>query len=69
MGGNMPRVSQSYKGESETMDTIQVIPAGQGEHFLLLGDVITIKAAGQGTSDRILVLENVVPSMTMRFAS
>jgi hypothetical protein len=51
------------------MDTIQVIPAGQGEHFLLLGDVITIKAAGQGTSDRILVLENVVPSMTMRFAS
>jgi mannose-6-phosphate isomerase-like protein (cupin superfamily) len=43
------------------METIHITPAGQGEHFLVLGDVATIKAAGQGTSGRILVLENVVP--------
>src|SRR5215207_9710400 len=49
------------KGASETMATIHITPAGQGEHFMLLGDLTMIKAAGQGTSDRILVLENVVP--------
>jgi mannose-6-phosphate isomerase-like protein (cupin superfamily) len=43
------------------MDTIQVTRAGEGEYFMVLGDLATIKAAGQGTSDRILVLENVVP--------
>jgi hypothetical protein len=43
------------------MATIHITPADQGEHFPLLGDLATIKVAGQGTSDRILVLENVVP--------
>ena len=43
------------------MKTIHINPAVQGEHFMLLGDIIKIKAAGQGTSGRILVIENVVP--------
>jgi mannose-6-phosphate isomerase-like protein (cupin superfamily) len=43
------------------METFHITPASQGEHFLVLGDVVTIKAAGQGSSGRILVLEVVVP--------
>ncbi len=33
------------------MATIQVTRAGQGEYFMVLDDLATIKAAGQGTFD------------------
>ena len=43
------------------METIQITPAGQGKHYLVGTDVISIKAAGSNTSDTMLVFEIVVP--------
>jgi mannose-6-phosphate isomerase-like protein (cupin superfamily) len=45
-----------------TMDTINVTRAGGGEHWLVGGDVTTIKASGRDTSGDLLVLEVTVPS-------
>jgi mannose-6-phosphate isomerase-like protein (cupin superfamily) len=42
--------------------TIHVTKAGQGEHWQILSDVTTIKAAGEATSDALLLLENLVPA-------
>jgi quercetin dioxygenase-like cupin family protein len=43
------------------METIHVTSAGQGEHLLVVTDVVTIKATGQETSGSILVVEVRVP--------
>jgi mannose-6-phosphate isomerase-like protein (cupin superfamily) len=43
------------------MDTIHITRVGQGEHWLVGTDVITIKASGQDTSGSLLVLEVTVP--------
>ncbi|MBD0256176.1 MAG: cupin domain-containing protein [Cytophagales bacterium] len=43
------------------MNTIHLTKAGDGEHYLLGNDVITVKARGQSTSGRQLVLEVLVP--------
>lgn len=39
------------------MESIRVTRAGEGEHFLIATDVITIKASGLNTSDRIVLIE------------
>jgi len=44
------------------MDTINVTRADQGEHWLVGTDVTTIKASGQDTSGKLLILEVTVPS-------
>jgi mannose-6-phosphate isomerase-like protein (cupin superfamily) len=43
------------------METIYVTQAGQGEHLLVVTDVVTIKASGQETSGNMLVVEVLVP--------
>ena len=43
------------------MDTIHVTRAGEGEHWLVVTDVTTIKASGRDTSGKVLVLEVNVP--------
>jgi mannose-6-phosphate isomerase-like protein (cupin superfamily) len=43
------------------METIHVTRAGHGEHFLVGPDMTTIKIASGAASDRMLVLEVVVP--------
>ena len=43
-----------------TMDTINVTGAGEGEHWLVGGDVTTIKASGRDTSGELLVLDVTV---------
>ena len=42
------------------MATIHVTPAAGGSHWLVGGDMITIKASGAATSGRLLVFEVVV---------
>ena len=42
------------------MDTINVTRAGEGEHWLVVTDVTTIKASGENTSGKLLVLEVTV---------
>jgi mannose-6-phosphate isomerase-like protein (cupin superfamily) len=44
------------------METIHLTPTGQGEHFLVVTDVVTIKASGRETSGQLLVLEVRVPA-------
>ena len=43
------------------MSTIRVTRAGEGEHWLVVTDVMTIKASGSDTSGKLLVLEVTVP--------
>lgn len=43
------------------MEVIHIAPAGQGEHWQVGTDVITIKASGENTSGRMLILEVLVP--------
>ena len=43
------------------MDTINVTRANEGEHWLVVTDVTTIKASGAETSGKLLVLEVTVP--------
>ena len=43
-----------------TMDTINVTGDGEGEHWLVGGDVTTIKASGRDTSGDLLVLDVTV---------
>jgi mannose-6-phosphate isomerase-like protein (cupin superfamily) len=43
------------------MNNIHVTKAHQGEHWLVVTDVITIKASGRHTSGNLLVLEVIVP--------
>ncbi|MBA2534326.1 MAG: cupin domain-containing protein [Rubrobacter sp.] len=43
------------------MNTIHVARAGEGEHWLVVTDVTTIKASAQDTSGKLLVLEVTVP--------
>ena len=43
------------------MDTIHVTRAGEGEHWLVVTDVTTIKAPGRNTSGKLLVIEVTVP--------
>ena len=43
------------------MDTVQVTRRGEGEHWLVVTDVTTIKASGADTSGRLLVLQVTVP--------
>ena len=45
----------------DTTDTINVTRADGGEHWLVGGDVTTIKASGRDTSGDLLVLEVTVP--------
>ena len=42
------------------MDTINVTRVGEGEHWLVVTDVTTIKASGENTSGKLLVLEVTV---------
>jgi mannose-6-phosphate isomerase-like protein (cupin superfamily) len=44
-----------------TVKTIHVAQAGQGEHLLVGTDVVTIKASGQETAGRMLIIEVRVP--------
>jgi mannose-6-phosphate isomerase-like protein (cupin superfamily) len=43
------------------MDTIHVTRAEEGEHWLVVTDVTTIKTSGQDTSGKLLVIEVTVP--------
>ena len=43
------------------MDAIHVTRASEGEHWLVVTDVTTIKASGGNTSGKLLVLEVTVP--------
>ena len=43
------------------MDTIHVSRADEGEHWLVVTDVTTIRASGRDTSGKLLVLEVTVP--------
>jgi mannose-6-phosphate isomerase-like protein (cupin superfamily) len=43
------------------MEEIHVTRADQGEHWLVVTEVTTIKASAQGTSGNLLVLEVTVP--------
>ena len=43
------------------METIHVTQASQGEHLLVVTDVVTIKASGQETSGKMLIVEVRVP--------
>jgi len=44
------------------MDTLHVTRAGEGEHWLVITDVTTVKASGRHTSGNLLVIEvNVSP--------
>ena len=43
------------------MDTVHVTRANEGDHWLVVTDVTTKKASGEGTSDKLLVLEVTVP--------
>ena len=43
------------------MDAIHVTRASEGEHWLVVTDVTTIKTSGRDTSGRLLVIEVTVP--------
>jgi mannose-6-phosphate isomerase-like protein (cupin superfamily) len=43
------------------MDTIHVTRAGEGEHWLVVTDVTTVRASGRHTSGNLLVIEVNVP--------
>lgn len=43
------------------METLHLTSAGQGEHLLVVTDVVTIKASGQATSGKLLIVEVRVP--------
>lgn len=43
------------------MDAIHVTRAGEGEHWLVVGEVTTVKASGRHTSGNLLVIEVNVP--------
>jgi mannose-6-phosphate isomerase-like protein (cupin superfamily) len=43
------------------MDTVHVTRTDEGEHWLVVTDVTTIKASGGNTSGKLLVLEVTVP--------
>ena len=43
------------------MDTVHVTRSEEGEHWLVVTDVTTIKASGGDTSGKLLVLEVTVP--------
>jgi mannose-6-phosphate isomerase-like protein (cupin superfamily) len=43
------------------MDTIYVTRADEGEHWLVVTDMTTIKASGRNTSGKLLVIEVTVP--------
>jgi mannose-6-phosphate isomerase-like protein (cupin superfamily) len=43
------------------MNTIHITRAGEGEHWLVLTDVTTVKASGRHTSGNLLVIEVNVP--------
>jgi mannose-6-phosphate isomerase-like protein (cupin superfamily) len=51
----------TIKERSIPMDTINVTRISEGEHWLVVGDVTTIKASGENTSGKLLVLEVTVP--------
>lgn len=44
-----------------TVDTVHLIRAGQGEHWLVGGETTTIKVSGRETAGGMLVLETGVP--------
>jgi hypothetical protein len=52
---------QTTKVRSIPMDTINVTRADEGETWLVVTDVTTIKASGAETSGKLLVLEVMVP--------
>src|SRR5215208_7513710 len=49
------------KERSISMVTINVTRTNEGEHWLVVTDVTTIKASGENTSGKLLVLEVTVP--------
>jgi mannose-6-phosphate isomerase-like protein (cupin superfamily) len=52
---------RTAKERSSSMDTINVTRAYEGEHWLVVSDVTTVKASGENTSGQLLVLEVTVP--------
>lgn len=44
------------------MDTIHITRAGEGEHWLVVTDVTTVRASGRHTSGNLLVIEVNVPA-------
>jgi mannose-6-phosphate isomerase-like protein (cupin superfamily) len=63
-GSALPGTMSAYrnqKGATETLETMHVTQAGQGEHLQVVTDVVTIKASGRDTSGKILMIEARVP--------
>jgi mannose-6-phosphate isomerase-like protein (cupin superfamily) len=52
---------RTAKERSISMDTINVTRAHEGEHWLVVSDVTTVKTSGENTSGQLLVLEVTVP--------
>ena len=52
---------RTTKVRSISMNTVNVTRADEGEHWLVVTDVTTIKASGENTSGKLLVLEVTVP--------
>jgi mannose-6-phosphate isomerase-like protein (cupin superfamily) len=54
---------QIFKSKGiKIMQTVDITPIGQGKHFLVGNDVVTLKATGLETSGNMLVMEVIVPS-------
>jgi mannose-6-phosphate isomerase-like protein (cupin superfamily) len=54
-------MEQANVRKEYSMDTIHVTRVDEGEHWLVVTDVTTIKASGRDTSGKLLVLEVTVP--------
>jgi mannose-6-phosphate isomerase-like protein (cupin superfamily) len=52
---------RTTKERSIPMESINVTRANEGEHWLVVTDVTTIRASGANTSGKLLVLEVTVP--------
>jgi mannose-6-phosphate isomerase-like protein (cupin superfamily) len=55
------RIVQTTEERSISMDTVNITRANEGEHWLVLNDVTTVKASGSNTSGKLLVLNVAIP--------
>lgn len=46
--------------QNEPAPSLQVLPSGEGEHWLVGGETTTVKVSGRDTEGRLLVLETYV---------
>ena len=56
-----PWIVHAYERKGHSVDAISVTRSGEGEHWLVVTDVTTIKASSRDTSGKLLVLEVTVP--------